>query len=142
MTEAFFNTYPPKSLFTKKYKDLDFNGISGSDLLKEVSAKVKDTDYCHYDPLLNERIGIFGQASSSQTELKNNHVGPGDVFLFFDGLKNFSADGRDLHHLFGWLQIDKIIEGSKKLKVIFVRITFNTLMDMETPPGFLIIQFT
>ena len=100
----------------KKYKDLDFNGISGSELLKEVSAKVKDTDYCHNDPLLNEKIGIFGQASSSQTELKNNNVGPGDLFLFFGWFKNFSANGRDLHQLFGWLQIDKIIKGSKEIK--------------------------
>ena len=100
----------------KKYKDLDFNGISGSKLLKEVSAKVRDTDYCHNDPMLNEKIGIFGQASSSQTELKNNNVGPGDLFLFFGWFKNFSANGRDLHHLFGWLQIEKIIEGSKEIK--------------------------
>ena len=100
----------------KKYKDLDFNGISGSELLKEVSAKVKDTDYCHNDPLLNEKIGIFGQASSSQAELKNNNVGPGDLFLFFGWFKNFSSNGRDLHQLFGWLQIGKIIEGSKEIK--------------------------
>ena len=52
----------------KKYEDLDFYGTSGSELLKEASAKVKPTDYCHNDPLLNEDIGIFGQASSSQTE--------------------------------------------------------------------------
>ena len=100
----------------KKYKDLDFDGISGSKLLKEVSAKVRDTDYCHNDPMLNEKIGIFGQASASQTELKNNNVGAGDLFLFFGWFKNFSANGRDLHHLFGWLQIEKIIEGSKEIK--------------------------
>ena len=100
----------------KKYKDLDFNGISGSKLLKEASAKSRDTDYCHNDPLLNEKIGIFGQASSSQTELKNNNVSSGDLFLFFGWFKNFSTNGRDLHHLFGWLQIEKIIEGSKEIK--------------------------
>ncbi|MFL2752093.1 MAG: hypothetical protein ACJ0AM_00735, partial [Gammaproteobacteria bacterium] len=31
----------------KKYKDLNFYGISGTELLKEASAKVKPTDYCH-----------------------------------------------------------------------------------------------
>ena len=99
----------------KKYKDLNLYGISGTELLKEVSAKVKPTDYCHYDPLLNEEIGIFGQAGSSQTELKNNGVSPGDLFLFFGWFKNFSIKGRDLHHLFGWLQIKEIIEGSKAI---------------------------
>ena len=99
----------------KKYRDLDFYGVSGTELLKEVSAKVKPSDYCHNDPLLNEDIGIFGQAGSSQTELKNNSVGPGDLFLFFGWFKNFSIKGRDLHHLFGWLQIKEIIEGSKAI---------------------------
>ena len=99
----------------KKYKDLDFYGASGTELLKEVSAKVKPSDYCHNDPLLNEDIGIFGQAGSSQTELKNSSVGPGDLFLFFGWFKNFSTKGRDLHHLFGWLQIKEIIEGSKAI---------------------------
>ena len=114
---SFFSIPIPQSHPSPKiYKDLDFNGISGSKLLKEVSAKVRDTDYCHNDPLLNEKIGIFGQASSSQTELKNNNVGPGDLFLFFGWFKNFSENGRDLHHLFGWLQIEKIIEGSKEIK--------------------------
>ena len=99
----------------KKYEDLDFYGTSGAELLKEASSKVKPTDYCHNDPLLNEDIGIFGQASSSQTELKNNSVGPGDLFLFFGWFKNFSIKGRDLHHLFGWLQVEKIIKGNKEI---------------------------
>ena len=114
---SFFSIPIPQSHpAPKKYKDLDFNGISGAELLKEVSAKIKVTDYCHNDPLLNEKVGIFGQASSSQTELKNNNVGPGDLFLFFGWFKNFSENGRDLHHLFGWLQIEEIIEGSKDIK--------------------------
>jgi hypothetical protein len=100
----------------KKYEDLDFYGTSGTELLKEASAKVKPTDYCHNDPLLNEDIGIFGQASSSQTELKNNSVGPGDLFLFFGWFKNFLNRGNDLHHLFGWLQIEKVIKGSENIK--------------------------
>ena len=99
----------------KKYKDLDFYGTSGAELLKEASAKVKPSDYCHNDPLLNEDIGVFGQASSSQTELKNHNVGPGDLFLFFGWFKNFSMKGSDLHHLFGWLQIEEIIAGSEAI---------------------------
>lgn len=106
---------PQPSPSPKKYKDLNFNGISGTQLLKEVSAKVSPNDYCHNDPLLNESIGIFGQASSAQTELKNRGVGPGDLFLFFGWFKNFSNNGNDIHHLFGWLQIEKIIEGTPEI---------------------------
>ncbi len=107
---------PQASPSPKKYKDLDFDGISGTQLLKEVLAKVSPNDYCHNDPLLNESIGIFGQAGSAQTELKNRGVGPGDLFLFFGWFKNFSNNGNDIHHLFGWLQIEKIIEGTSKIK--------------------------
>ena len=68
-----------------KYKDLFFNGISGSEALKESSVRqVSDNDYCHYDPALNENIGVFGQASSAQTELRNSSVGLDDLFLFFE----------------------------------------------------------
>ena len=43
-----------------KYKDLFFNGISGSEALKESSVRqVSDNDYCHYDPALNENIGVM-----------------------------------------------------------------------------------
>ena len=59
---------PQKSPSPNKYKDLLFNGVSGNDLLKESSVKsVTPESYCHFDPLLTEKIGIFGQASSSQT---------------------------------------------------------------------------
>ena len=99
-----------------KYKDLRFDEFSGSDLLKEASASISLNTYCHLDPHLNGEIGVFGQASSSQTELNNNRVGPGDLFLFFGWFKNFSSRGNDLHHLFGWLQIDKVIKGSENIK--------------------------
>ena len=103
---------PQKSPSPHKYKDLFFNGISGKDLLKESSAKsVTSESYCHFDPLLTEEIGIFGQANSSQTELKKQHVNTGDLFLFFGWFKQFSRKGKHLHHIFGWLQIDKVVQG-------------------------------
>lgn len=100
----------------QKYNDLNFDGVSGSKLLRETLSRVLPTDYCHYDPMLNEKVGIFGQASSSQGELRNSMVGAGDLFLFFGWFKNFSTQGDDLHHLFGWLQIDEIIEGPNKIR--------------------------
>ncbi len=106
---------PQNTPSPKKYKDLDFDGITGTQLLKEVSTRILPTDYCHYDPVLSESIGVFGQSSASQTELKNNNVGSEDLFLFFGWFKNFSVNGKDLHHLFGWLQIEEIIEGTQKI---------------------------
>ena len=113
-----------------KYQDLDFDGISGDELLRETSASVLPHNYCHFDPLLNEEIGIFGQASSSQTELKNKGVSPGDLFLFFGWFKDFFNKGSDLHHLFGWLQIEKVIEGSENIK------DFLKEVNMEHPHGY------
>ena len=37
------------------------------------------------------------------------------MFLFFGWFKNFSNNGNDIHHLFGWLQIEKIIEGTPEI---------------------------
>ena len=113
-----------------KYKDLRFDELSGSDLLKEVSSPVLPNTYCHLDPLLNGEIGVFGQGSSSQTELDNNGVGPGDLFLFFGWFKNFSCRGNDLHHLFGWLQIDQVIKGSENIK------SFLRKRNLEHPHGY------
>ena len=108
---------PQKTPSPTKYKDLSFNGVTGIELLKESSVKSVSSDsYCHFDPLLTEKIGIFGQASSSQTELKKQKVASGDLFLFFGWFKQFSKKGRNLHHLFGWLQIDEVIEGSDNIK--------------------------
>ena len=37
----------------------------------------------------------------------------GDLFLFFGWFKQYSKKGKDLHHLFGWLQIEEVIEEKK-----------------------------
>lgn len=107
---------PSKSPSPHKYQDLLINNISGKDLLKEASAKSVTLDsFCHYDPLLTNDVGIFGQASSSQTELKKQQINVGDLFLFFGWFKQFSKKGKNLHHLFGWLQIDNVIEGNDNI---------------------------
>lgn len=120
--------HPPSP---KKYKDLNFNGISGLDALKECSTKsISSNSYCHYDPALNENVGIFGQAATAQKELVNGKVGIGDLFLFFGFFKQFFSRGRELHHLFGWLQVDKIIEGDKGIR------KYLTRNNLEHPHGF------
>ena len=121
---------PQRQESPTKYKDLFFNGISGTDALKESSVRqVSNNDYCHYDPALNADIGLFGQASSSQTELRNSCVGLGDLFLFFGWFKKFSSKGKDLHHIFGWLQISKIISGDEEIR------GYLTSKKMKHPHG-------
>ena len=114
-----------------RYQDLKFEGRSGNKILQEASVKlVKPYNFCHYDPLLSEKIGVFGQADASQTELKNNNVGIGDLFLFFGWFNEFHKRGDDLHHLFGWLQIDRVINGGENIK------KFLNNNNMKHPHGF------
>ena len=103
---------PQNGKSPKKYHELKFNGINGTQALKEVSAtQVTSEDFCHYDPALNDKIGLFGQAGSAQSELKNNDVGIGDLFLFFGWFKKTENPKIDIHKIFGWLEIEEILEG-------------------------------
>ena len=51
-----------------------FLSVKMKDLLLMTSTYVNCENYCHFDPLLDSKVGIFGQAGSSQTELKNKNV--------------------------------------------------------------------
>ena len=107
---------PQNGKSPKKYHELKFNGINGTQALKEVSAThVTSEDFCHYDPALNDKIGLFGQAGSAQSELKNNDVGIGDLFLFFGWFKKTENPIIDIHKIFGWLQIEEILEVDKQI---------------------------
>lgn len=113
---------PQNGKSPKKFNELKFNGINGDQALKEVSAtKVTSEDFCHYDPALNEKIGLFGQAGSAQSELKNNGVGTGDLFLFFGWFKKKDDPNVNVHKIFGWLQIDEILEGDREISTFLKR---------------------
>ena len=113
---------PQNGKSSKKYHELNFNGINGTQALKEVSStKVTSEDFCHYDPALNEKIGLFGQAGSAQSELKNNGVGTGDLFLFFGWFKKKDDPNVNVHKIFGWLQIDEILEGDREISTFLKR---------------------
>lgn len=60
----------------------------------------------------------FGQRDRPQGHLHNQHVGVGDLFLFFGWFKDAHPEGgqlryvhpaRDLHVVFGWLQIGRVL---------------------------------
>lgn len=115
---------PQKVESPTKYGDLHSNGIKGIEALREASVKtVNENDFCHYDPALNEEIGIFGQQGPAQGHLRNNEVDIGDLFLFFGWFKQYSSRGqkkllhRDgVHHIFGWLQISEIVSENENIK--------------------------
>jgi hypothetical protein len=61
----------------------------------------------------------LGQVASAQGHLAKQGVGPGDVFLFFGwfrraeshhGRWRFVPGAPDLHSLFGWLQVEEVID--------------------------------
>ncbi|WP_171049104.1 hypothetical protein [Rhizobium sp. MHM7A] len=63
--------------------------------------------------------GALGQTSAAASHLKSQGVTVGDVFLFFgwfrdvdlkDGKYRFASKGRNIHALFGWLQIGEVID--------------------------------
>lgn len=92
-----------------KYRDLKYDHVKMEDVFKEIDSKYSLDDYCHFDPQLNQSIGLFGQTGSAQTELANQNVGPGDIFLFFGWFRNYSKK-KDLHHMFGWMQINSVLK--------------------------------
>ena len=90
--------------------------------LVEQLASIPRTHRAHLDPdLLSQSIPrlngwrpIFGQAGSSEGHLHNQHVGRGDVFLYFGLYRRveessqgwrYVRDARAMHVLFGWLQV-------------------------------------
>ena len=107
---------PQKKQSPSRYRELQFNAMSGREILNFIGAKsISIDDFYHNDPVLSGQKGIFGQAGGSQGELENFGVGRGDLFLFFGWFKQYHQRGPDVHHLFGWLQIEKIIKGNSEI---------------------------
>ena len=114
--EIFSVPIPQKKQSPSRYRELQFNDMSGREILNFIGAKsISDDDFYHNDPLLSGQKGIFGQAGGPQGELENFGVGRGDLFLFFGWFKRYYQRGPDVHHLFGWLQIEKIIKGNSEI---------------------------
>jgi hypothetical protein len=111
------------------YSSINWNKKSYIDIIKELSPKTTLNTFsnCHLDPDLRyDSIGrqenwqpAFGQTGSSLTELRRNEVNIGDIFLFFgwfketeyhNGLLRYKYKAKDLHVIFGYMQIGDIIE--------------------------------
>lgn len=97
--------------------------------LKPNNPKLR-TDFCHLDPDIRKGIKdrprnwkpIFGQCDAAETHLENQVVETGDIFLFFgwfrktlekDGKLCYDRASKDIHALFGYLQIGEIIRDER-----------------------------
>ena len=111
--------------YSKKYKDLKFGNLSGSEILEKLQKtplhpkkgnkkrnEITPESLCHNDPDLNN--GIYGAARNASLQLKN--FKEGDLLLFFGWFFDKDGEKRHIHHLFGWLQADYIIRGKEKIK--------------------------
>jgi hypothetical protein len=111
--------------YSKKYKDLKFGNLSGSEILEKLQKtplhpkkgnkkrnEITPESLCHNDPDLNN--GIYGAAGNASLQLKN--FKEGDLLLFFGWFFDKDGEKRHIHHLFGWLQADYIIRGKEKIK--------------------------
>lgn len=115
--------------------DLNYGGYNYQDLLRELNQN-KKSDWekfivprkCHLDPDLREDVAknrklegkkwraAFGQCGGALTQLKNNKVEIGDVFIYFGLFQNTKKTengieyvGREKHVMFGYLQIGEIV---------------------------------
>lgn len=109
---------PTKYSSPYEYKDITKNGIGVSEAFMQAGVKkIPINSKCHYDPILEPNTGLFGQVGKVQKELQNHQVNVGDLFLFFGWFRDFSSSNkRDIHHIFGWLEIDIIIKGTENIK--------------------------
>ena len=111
---------------TKKFKDLKFGNLSGSEILEKLNKtplhsqklpgkkrnQITSESYCHHDPDL--KTGIYGAAGTASNLLKG--FKEGDLLLFYGWFFDKNGEKRNIHNLFGWLQVDYIIKGSKNIQ--------------------------
>lgn len=135
----------PDSSTDIKYSDLNKNESSYYELMQSLkgeylkdngnkSSLSKNTS-CHLDPDLIYDVfarekgwrGIFGQIDRAQSHLTNQKVQEGDLFLFFgwfrktiikDGKLKFDpSDKFGRHIIYGYLQVDEIIQADDQRKL-------------------------
>lgn len=128
---------PSRDGFDKQsYQMINYNNTDLGRIVSELTNnKVKSSCITHFDTDLRfdalKRAGnwlpLFGQVDAAQTHLENQNVESGDLFLFFgwfrethyiNGRLKFKKDSRDLHVIFGWLQIGEILKPTKNKKNI------------------------
>jgi hypothetical protein len=113
------------------YCNLKFSGQPISKIIDQLSdCRFNMRQQAHLDPDLDEERlcrepgwkPVFGQIDKAQRHLQNQKVKENDLFLFFGWFRRTRYDGdrlcyvrpkdggEDLHVIFGWLQIGRILK--------------------------------
>lgn len=126
----------PDDFSTIRYKDIMVGNHSLGEIVNDLTRGKKSfDDKAHLDPDLNHghipRLPnwkpIFGPLRSADTHLQNCTVEKGDIFLFFGwfrkvekihGRYQYVYGSRDLHVIFGWLQIENRIRTIDAVKTM------------------------
>lgn len=121
----------PDKTASTRYEELMWHGRKISDIIAPLQgAKPKPHYSAHLDPDLvaasqprhPDWRPVLGQTGSSQGHLRNEGVGPGDMFLFFglyrrvDGAGQFIRSEPSRHVIWGWLQVDEAIKVDQPLQ--------------------------
>jgi hypothetical protein len=127
-------SFPIPSRFGRPLSDLRLGNAPMGELVGELTrGKIAPTSSVHLDPDLVAGTvarqpgwcAAFGQTGSAQGHLRNQGVGPGDLFLFFgwyqrverrDGKLQYA--GPQIHSLFGWLQIGELLPVSDSAAIL------------------------
>lgn len=117
----------PDAASTIRYGDIAVDGAPLASLVTPLTrGKVGPGDGAHLDPDLIADIlprspgwrPIFGQSGQAQGHLRNQGVGPGDLFLFFGLFRQVERHGtswrwvpgtRPCHAIWGWLQVESVV---------------------------------
>lgn len=119
-------SFPIPSRFGRPLADLRFGKVPLSEMVCELTrGKIALDRSVHLDPdLVADTVprlpgwcAAFGQTGSAQGHLRNQGVGPGDLFLFFGWYQRvehregkLQYTGPQIHSLFGWLQIGDVLK--------------------------------
>lgn len=93
------------------------------------AGRIAHSDRCHLDPDIDPDAlakrpqdwrGALGQAGAALSHLRNQGVGPGDLFLFwglFQAVERRNGRwkfvGKSFHQIFGWLQVENVCDAGK-----------------------------
>lgn len=109
------------------YREIQYEGGSIGPIVEALTGgRIPSYYRAHVDPdlmagslpRLSNWRPIFGQTGQAQGHLRNNDIGPGDLFLFFglfrtaemlNGSYTWVRDVRPCHVIWGWLQVAEVL---------------------------------
>jgi len=109
---------------TERRSVTTYGDLGLGDVVERVTrGRLARSSLCHHDPMFASGRVAFGQTGRAQSHLGNQHVGVGDIFVFFGLFAD--EDGRDRHHrIFGYLEVERVMAiGSEP-------------NESDQPPGF------